>query len=290
MEIVYKLRKLGNVRSALLFALILFALALLRCQVQNQSSRPYLILYALDIEGQVLQAKMSVQTDQRILGRPVTRGKISGIDVVLAESGVGLTNAAMITQKLIDIYLPKGVLFTGIAGAIDENIRIGDIVVCESWATHDYFHHWAAEMHPYGIRIYSPQENSIVRKMFFSVDDSLFKTVEKIARDEISFKKIGESTPKLIVGGIGVSGNAFVDNAEKRIWLNKNFNALITDKESSAVAQVCFVNGVPFIVFRSASDLAGGSGPSSARSELEEFSKVAAINSSILLIKLLESL
>jgi adenosylhomocysteine nucleosidase len=94
----------------------------------------------------------------------------------------------------------------------------------------------------------------------------------------------------MIVGGVGVSGNAFVDNAEKRSWLNKNFNALITDRESSAVAQVCSVNGVPFIVFRSASDLAGGSGPSTARDELEEFSKIAAFNASILVIKLMESL
>jgi adenosylhomocysteine nucleosidase len=94
----------------------------------------------------------------------------------------------------------------------------------------------------------------------------------------------------LIIGGVGVSGNAFVDNAEKRIWLVENFDALITDRESSAVAQVCTVNGVPFIVFRSASDLAGGSGPSSARGELEEFSKIAAINSSLFVVKMLSRL
>ena len=47
------------------------------------------------------------------------------------------------------------------------------------------------------------------------------------------------------------------------------------------------VNGIPFIVFRSASDLAGGSGPASARGELEEFSKIAAINSSLLVMELL---
>ncbi len=94
----------------------------------------------------------------------------------------------------------------------------------------------------------------------------------------------------MIIGGVGVSGNAFVDNAEKRIWLVENFDALITDRESSAVAQVCVVNGIPYIVFRSASDLAGGSGPSSARSELEEFSTRAATNSSMLVMRFLEDL
>ena len=118
----------------------------------------------------------------------------------------------------------------------------------------------------------------------------MYDAIKMIAEDNIPFEKIGDRTPKLIIGGVGVSGNAFVDNADKRIWLTKNFNALITDRESSAVAQVSAVNGIPFIVFRSALDLAGGSGPSSARGELEEFSKKAAINSSILVIKLLQSL
>jgi adenosylhomocysteine nucleosidase len=126
-----------------------------------------------------------------------------------------------------------------------------------------------------------------VRKLLFSVDSSMYNAIKMIAEDNIQFEKIGDRTPKLIVGGVGVSGNAFVDNADKRIWLAKNFNALITDRESSAVAQVSVVNGIPFIVFRSASDLAGGSGPSSARGELEEFSKIAAINSSLLVVKLL---
>lgn len=285
-----KLFKLNMPKGILLVVIIFSFIVLFQCQLQPQSSNPYLILYALDIEGKLLTEKMSIRKEQKILGRLVTSGKISSIDVVLAQSGVGLTNAAMITQKLIDLYQPKGVLFTGIAGAIDEKVQIGDIVVSESWATHDYVHYWADQIHPYGIRVYSPEEDGIVRKLLFSVDNSMFEVVEEMAKEKMPFEKIGDRTPKMIVGGVGVSGNAFVDNAEKRSWLNKNFNALITDRESSAVAQVCSVNGVPFIVFRSASDLAGGSGPSTARDELEEFSKIAAFNASILVIKLMESL
>ena len=274
----------------LLSSFLLSAAFLLSCQPQDSLSHPYLILYALDIEGQLLLEKMEVIQDQKILGRTVTNGSLAGTDVILAESGVGLTNAAMITQKLIDYFQPKGVIFTGIAGAIDEEVQIGDIVVSESWATHDYVHHWADKIHPYGIRVYSPVEDGIVRKLLFSVDNSMFNVVKDITKEKIAFKKIGDRMPRLILGGVGVSVNAFVDNAEKRIWLTENFNALITDRESSAVAQVCTVNGVPFIIFRSASDLAGGSGPSSARGELEEFSKIAAINSSFLVVKMLSRL
>ena len=104
---------------------------------------------------------------------------------------------------------------------------------------------------------------------------------------DIPFKMIGDRTPRLIVGGTGVSGNSFIDSKEKRLWLQENFNAMVTDMESAAVAQVCAVNGLPFIIFRSASDLAGGSGSETATDELEQFFKIAADNSSSVVLRFL---
>jgi len=60
--------------------------------------------------------------------------------------------------------------------------------------------------------------------------------------------------------------------------------------ESAAVAQVCVVNGLAFIIFRSASDLAGGSGSETAREEMGQFLEIAAVNSSTLVMQLLRSL
>lgn len=286
----YKVCMFRLSRCARLLALIISLLFLFHCQTQHQSSSSYLVLYALDAEGQVLMEKMSVLDNQRILGRTATIGNLSGVDIVLAESGAGMTNAAMTTQKLIDEYHPKGVIFIGIAGAIDNIVHIGDIVVCESWVTHDYGDHGADGLRPYGINVYSPQLDSMIRTSHFSVDSSMYKAVEEITEDVIPFQNISERTPKLLIGGVGVSGNTFIDNFEKRIWLYKTFKALIVDKESAAVAQVCSVNDIPFIVFRSASDLAGGSGSDSARDEMQEFFEVAAKNSSMLIIKFLEYL
>jgi adenosylhomocysteine nucleosidase len=92
--------------------------------------------------------------------------------------------------------------------------------------------------------------------------------------------EIGDRTPRIVTGGVGVSGNAFVDNIDKRAQLFGEFAALTTDMESAAVGQVCTVNDIPFIVFRSASDLAGGSGSETAGDELNQFFQVAADNSS----------
>src|SRR3546814_2623272 len=64
--------------------------------------------------------------------------------------------------------------------------------------------------------------------------------------------------PRLLVGGNGVSGQAFVDNAAFREYVFATFKAQVLDMESAAVAMVAYSNTVPFIAFRSLSDLAGG--------------------------------
>jgi adenosylhomocysteine nucleosidase len=55
---------------------------------------------------------------------------------------------------------------------------------------------------------------------------------------------------------------------------------MVTDMESAAVAQVCIANDIPFVIFRSASDLAGGSGSETAQAEMDEFYQIAARNAS----------
>jgi len=74
---------------------------------------------------------MTIEKTDTILGRPVQIGRLVDKAVILAESGIGMTNAAMTTQKLIDTFHPKAIIFSGIAGAVDTSIRIGDIVACE---------------------------------------------------------------------------------------------------------------------------------------------------------------
>jgi hypoxanthine phosphoribosyltransferase len=64
--------------------------------------------------------------------------------------------------------------------------------------------------------------------------------------------------PKVLVGGNGISGPAFADNAEYREYLFATFKAQVLDMETAATAQVAYANRVPFIAFRSLSDLAGG--------------------------------
>ena len=75
--------------------------------------------------------------------------------------------------------------------------------------------------------------------------------------------------PRIVIGGAGVSGPAFIDNAEFRQWIYNTFTANVVDNESASVAHVAYSNHIPFIAFRSLSDLAGGEAGENTENDLE---------------------
>ena len=93
--------------------------------------------------------------------------------------------------------------------------------------------------------------------------------------------------PSLVVGGSGVSGGAFIDNAAFRTWAFETFGARVLDMESAAVAHVAYANDVPFIAIRSLSDLAGGS---EGANQMEVFLGLAAGNAASVVKALLRAM
>ncbi len=271
----------------LIFAFFIFSQC---CEQICNKVHPYLVLYAFDTEGELLAEKMEIDRSDTLLGRVVHIGVLSGKDIVLAESGVGMANAAMATQKMIDKYNPEAVIFSGIAGAIDTSVHIGDIVVCEKWATHDYGYIGGEGFQAGGVYVKPFGTDSMKKITYFAVDSALYDNAKELGASGLIFDSVGNRVPDIKIGGHGVSGNQFIDQVEKRLWLSENFGALVVDMETAAVAQVCAVNGVPFIGIRSASDLAGGSGSESAQTEIEQFFKVAAFNSAKVVIEYLRNL
>ncbi len=246
----------------------------------KQGDNPTLLLYAFSEEGTVLENAMEIDSVVTLLGRRVACGVLEQRRVVLAESGVGMTNAAATTQFLIDTFEPSRAVFSGIAGGIDSSVHIGDIIVCSTWTTHDYGYLGEGELQHSGVDTWLPGEDTVRAIVQLPVDSALFYIAKQIEADDLDLAPIGDRVPKLIVGAHGASGNAFIDSETKREWLDTELGADIVDMESAAVAQVCTINNVPFLIFRSASDLAGGSGSETANAEVEEFFRVAAENSS----------
>lgn len=244
-------------------------------------------MYAFDAEGQLLRSQMSLEDSLFSVGRTFWIGGIADKEVIVVNSGVGMTNAAMSTQLLIDRFKPKEIIFTGICGGIDPDNSIGDIVIPQCWVTHDYGLYNMDGFKTGWIRVFVPEKGVHDTVTFFSVDEGLLKTAGSV---EPEFKPILGRTPKIKVGGNGASGNSFIDQVEKREWLKEKLDAQIVDMESAAVVQTAKINSVPILVVRSCSDLAGGSGSSTARDEIQEFFMVAADNSASFVLELLKLL
>jgi adenosylhomocysteine nucleosidase len=120
----------------------------------------------------------------------------------------------------------------------------------------------------------------IEKRFWFEADPGMLAAAEKIGAVELKRCTAAQAcltrAPRLVMGGNGVSGQTFVDNAAFRQYVFGTFKAQVLDMESAAVAMVAYANGVPFIAFRSLSDLAGGD---EGANELPTFFQLASDNS-----------
>lgn len=215
-------------------------------------------------------------------GAAFTTGVLEGKPVVLFLSGISMVNAAMTTQAAIDHFHVTRIVFSGIAGGVDPGLDVGDVVAPGQWgqylesvmAREDRPGHFAPP--PGGQLVAAPfgmlypttvditrSDGARERRQWFPADPALLAVAERMA-GQVALKRCTGAgrcltkAPRVVVGGNGVSGPAFVDNAALRGWAASAFQAKVLDMESAAVAQVALVNGTPFIAFRSLSDLAGG--------------------------------
>ena len=282
-------------KRKLIFILVFFFILLFFTHSFGETKGKIALMYAFDQEGALLRSKLNLQDSLFVKGRIFWIGKLStgsngeGKEVIIVNSGVGMTNAAMTTQLLIDKYNPEKIIFTGICGGIDSANHIGDIVIPESWATHDYGYYGKEGFLPDSVYVVLPGNEREAGVLYFEVDQNLLEKA-KSAGQSLKLKPVQERIPQIKTGGKGVSGNSFIDQKEKRDYLKDKFDAEIVDMESAAVVQVANVNGVPVLVVRSCSDLAGGSGSATAAVEIRDFFKVAADNSANFVIELVKQL
>lgn len=184
-------------------------------------------------------------------------GEFFGKQVVVCKSGVGKVNAAVTTQILIDNFQADAVIFTGVAGAVDPELDVGDIVISEDCLQHDI--DATALGFPRGIIPY--QETSV-----FQADDKLkglaYEASQRLFQDRAKLGRI-------------LSGDQFIADSAAVANLKEELQGTCTEMEGAAVAQVCSMNDVPFVVIRSMSDKADGS----AHISFAEFTVQASENS-----------
>ncbi|MCP8890270.1 5'-methylthioadenosine/S-adenosylhomocysteine nucleosidase [Sphingomonas faeni] len=262
------------------------------------------VMTAFAPEWDSLAHSVDTPKTYRINGLTFLTGTMAGKPVLLMQSGVSMVNAAMNTQLVLDRFTVRRIVFSGIAGGVDPALSIGDVVVPDRWAQYlevsfarKAGEGWAPPepadgdapknygmMFPRGVRVGNAIEPAR-RHYAFPVDPAMLALARKVASGVKLRRCVSEDTkapgclaetPKIVVGGTGVSASVYADNAEFRTYLSQTYKAPVLDMESAAVAQVAYANAVPVIVFRSLSDLAGGD---AGANQMTVFMELAAVNS-----------
>ena len=190
-------------------------------------------------------------------------GKFNNKDIVFVQSGIGKVNAAVTATLLIDKYDIDEVIFSGVAGALDKVVGIGDVVIADDVVQHDF------EVEVFG---YKKGQIPQMEVWSFKGNEDLIEKVKKTSDGEI----------KLHYGRI-LTGDQFVHKREEKLELGKEFEALCVDMESGAVAQVCYLMNVKFLIIRSISD----SVTDESSMEYDKFAELAAENSKKILKKII---
>lgn len=192
-----------------------------------------------------------------VRGERFVRGVFDGRSVVLGTVGVGKVNSAMVATLAIDHLEPDLVVFTGVAGAVDPALEIGDVVIAQWVVQHD-----AGIVDADGFHIY--QAGHVP---FFNPTDRLGyrPSLEVLARarsvaDHIDLAPVLGRVPRLVIGAVA-TGDRFIQSDTERRNLHESLAVHAVEMEGAAVAQVAECLGVDHLVVRAVSDLAGADAP-----------------------------
>lgn len=211
------------------------------------------IIAAEDEEIESIKNIMKNVNETKLYNLTFYTGIINNKNYIVVKCGVGKVNAARTTQILIDKFSIEYILNLGSAGAINDILNIGDIVIGKQLVQHDF------DVTAFGReKGYIPETGKI-----FESDANLVEHCE-----EIKIKDV-----KIVTGNIA-SGDIFCTDIKMKEKIRKKFKSDCVEMEGAAVAQVCYLNKIPFIVIRSISDIPNGKN----QIDFNEYLKLASKN------------
>lgn len=200
------------------------------------------IIGAMEVEVAELKDRMQEVTITRKASMEFYEGFLSGKKVVVVRSGVGKVNAGICAQILVDEFAVEVIINTGIAGSLNKDVNIGDIVVSTDLVHHD--------MDAVGFG-YPKGQIPQMDQFSFQGDEALRRLAVQVCR---------EVNPEIqVFEGRIASGDQFVSDQAVKDRIAKEFGAYATEMEGAAIGQAAVLNGVPFLVIRAISDKADGS-------------------------------
>ena len=213
------------------------------------------IIGAMELEVSALKGQIKGITVKKKAGMEFCEGTIGGVNVVVVRCGIGKVNAALCVQILCDDFGVSHVINTGVAGSLNNDLNIGEILISKDAVHHDVdvtiFSYKIGEVPQLGVRE-------------FPADQGLISAAEKA---------IKEKQPDLNyrIGRVA-SGDQFISSSEVKERIIKNFEADCAEMEGASIAHGAYLNGIPFVIIRAISDKADGS----AEEDYPTFEKAAA--------------
>lgn len=226
------------------------------------------IIGAMDEEVAILREKISNRQETTVAGSVFYTGTLNGYDVILLKSGIGKVNAAISTTILLQQFKPDYVINTGSAGGHLATLNVGDIVISSEVRHHDV-----------DVTIFNYEYGQVPGlPAAFKADENLIALAEKSAEGNTNVQ---------VVTGLIATGDSFMNDPERVAFVSEKFGDLYAvEMEAAAVAQVCHQFGVPFVVIRALSDIAG----KESNVSFEQFLQTAAVNSSMVVEKMVEQI
>ena len=189
-----------------------------------------------------------------------------GLDIVIAYSKIGKVFASLTATTMIEKFGCETLLFSGVAGGINPELKIGDLIIADKLCQHDL--DITAFGHPHG----------------FVPGGQVFVETSK-ALNDIAKEVATENGLKVIEGCIA-TGDQFVHSNERKVFIESTFKADALEMEGASVAVVCDALNIPFFILRAISDTAD----MDAGFDFDEFLKSSAKNSADYLIKIVDKL
>jgi adenosylhomocysteine nucleosidase len=189
--------------------------------------------------------------------RDYVQGNLWGMDCVCVLSRLGKVASSATVATLIERFDVSAVVFTGVAGSADPEVRVGDIVIAENLVQHDMD---TRPLFPrFEIPLTGQAKFSSDAGLSENLHDAALLFMEKDLKLAISLAQqhIFQLHRPRVHRGLIASGDEFVGSTERRQELRGHFpDLLAVEMEGAAVAQVCFEFGIPFSVIRTISDSA----------------------------------
>ena len=233
-----------KVVSMILVLALVLSMGVMTTFAENDETVPLGIISAMSVELNALVEAAEIEKEETIAGNTFYVGTLNGVDVVLVKAGVGKVLAASCTETLIDTYHVGGIIFTGIAGGVGDDVSVMDMVIGTALVQHDYGTETNDGFVWNGKAAADPETGLI------PVDEELSAIAYASACSVLGEEKVHQ--------GIIATGDQFIASETYVAELQEKFNALACEMEGAAVARVADQFGVPCTVIRCMSDKADG--------------------------------